>query len=175
MSHNGRGSHRAIARGKTFAVTIATALLLVSGAALAEEKGSSVAVLELGAASVWDIRGGSAFGPSAAVEFEPIKNYLVIEAGITPFFDNGGRADWDFDLLFRHPLELSKKVEFEPGIGPTWSSSGQVGAVASFEFMVWPWQERKFGWFVDPSYSYSFARGHQQSLGLGVGLLFGFQ
>jgi hypothetical protein len=123
----------------------------------------------------WDISSGSAFGPSAAVEFEPIKNYLVIEAGITPFFDNGGHADWDFDLLFRHSFELSKKVEFEPGIGPTWSSSGQVGAVASFEFMIWPWQERKFGWFVDPSYSYSFARGHQQSLGLGVGLLFGFQ
>ena len=100
----------------------------------------------------------------------------MIEAGLTPFFDNGGHADWDFDLLFRHPLKLSKKVEFEPGIGPTWSSSGQIGAVASFEFMIWPWQERKFGWFMDPSYSYSLARGHnQQTLGLGVGLLFGFQ
>jgi hypothetical protein len=72
----------------------------------------------------------------------PIKNYLVIEAGLTPFFDNGGHADWDFDLLFRHSFEMSKKVEFEPGIGPTWSGSGQVGAVASFEFMIWPWQER---------------------------------
>jgi hypothetical protein len=41
--------------------------------------------------------------------------------------------------------------------------------------MIWPRQERKFGWFVDPSYSYSFGRGHKQSLGLGVGLLFGFQ
>jgi hypothetical protein len=100
----------------------------------------------------------------------------VIEAGLAPFFDSGGHTDWDFDLLFRHSFELSKKVEFEPGIGPKWSSSGQVGAVASFEFMIWPWQERKFGWFVDPSYSYSFARGrNQQSLGLGVGLLFGFQ
>ena len=64
-------------------------------------------------------------------------------------------------------------VEFEPGIGPTWSSSGQFGAQASFEFMIWPWQERKFGWFVDPSYSYSFSRGNQQSLGLIVGLLIG--
>jgi hypothetical protein len=82
---------------------------------------------------------------------------------------------WDFDLLFRHPFELSKKVEFEPGIGPTMSSSGQFGAVASFEFMIWPWQERKFGWFVDPSYNYSFGRAHRQSLQLGVGLLFGFQ
>jgi hypothetical protein len=172
MSPNGRGSCRAIARG--FVVAIATALMLFSGVALAEEK-EPVAILELGGAGAWDVNGGSAFGPTAAVEFEPIKNYLVIEAGLTPFFDNGGHADWDFDLLFRHAFELSKKVEFEPGIGPTWNSSGQVGAVASFEFMIWPWQERKFGWFVDPSYSYSFGRGHQQSLGLCVGLLFGFQ
>ena len=144
MPSNGRGSHRAIARGKSCDVAIAAALLLASGAALAEDKEKEPhAILELGAAGAWDVNGGSAFGPTAAVEFEPIKNYLVIEAGLTPFFDNGGHADWDFDLLFRHPLELSKKAEFEPGIGPTWSSSGQVGAVASFEFMIWPWQERK--------------------------------
>jgi hypothetical protein len=172
MSPNGGVSYRRIASG--FVVKIATALMLFSGVALAEEK-EPVAILELGGAGAWDVNGGSAFGPTAAVEFEPIKNYLVIEAGLTPFFDNAGHADWDFDLLFRHSFELSKKLEFEPGIGPTWSSSGQVGAVASFEFMIWPWQERKFGWFMEPSYSYSFGRGHQQSLGLGVGLLFGFQ
>jgi hypothetical protein len=121
------------------------------------------------------VPGSSSFGPTAAVEFEPIKNYLLIEAGVTPFFDNTGHADWDFDLLFRHSFELSKKVEFKPGVGPTLSTSGQVGAVASFEFMIWPWQERKYGWFVDPSYSVSFAPGHQQSFGLAVGLLYRFQ
>jgi hypothetical protein len=117
---------------------------------------------------------GASFGPSAAVEFEPIKNNLVMEAGLTPFFDNRGHADWNFDMLFRHSFDLSKKVEFEPGIGPTWSSSGQFGAQASFEFMIWPWRERKFGWFVDPSYSVSFAPRHQQSVGLTLGILIGF-
>jgi hypothetical protein len=97
----------------------------------------------------------------------------VIEAGFTPFFDKGGRAYWDFDFLFRHPFDLSNKVEFEPGIGPTWASSGQFGAQASFEFMIWPWQERRFGWFVDPSYGVSFAPGHQQSVGLTIGILIG--
>ena len=147
-------------------------LLLVAGAASAGEK-EPAAVLELGAASTWDVGGGFTFGPSAALEFEPIKNDLVIEAGFTPFFDKGGRADWDFDFLFRHPFDLSNKVEFEPGIGPTWASSGQFGAQASFEFMIWPWQERRFGWFVDPSYSVSFAPGHQQSVGLTIGILIG--
>jgi hypothetical protein len=165
-----------VARGKTFVVAIASASLLSSGSGSTEEKEKEpVAVLELGGAGTRDTNGGFAFGPTAAVEFEAIKGYLVIEAGLTPLFDNSGPADWDFDLLFQHHFELSKKVEFEPGIGPTMSSSGRFGAVASFEFMIWPWQERKFGWFVDPSYSYSFGRGHQQSLQLGVGLLFGFQ
>jgi hypothetical protein len=150
------------------------ALLTLADPVLAEEK-DPVAILELGGAGAWNVPGGSSFGPTAAVEFEPIESYLVIEAGITPFFDNTGHADWDFDLLFRHSFELSKNVEFEPGVGPTFSTSGQVGAVASFEFMIWPWQERKYGWFVDPSYSVSFAPGHQQSFGLTVGLLYGFR
>ena len=77
--------------------------------------------------------------------------------------------------MFRHAFELSKKVEFEPGIGPSLSSSGQFGATASFEFMIWPWQERKFGWFIDPNYSVSFAPGHQQSFGLAIGVLVGIQ
>ena len=132
-----RGPLCAITRGLTLAVIAAA--WLVTRTASAEEK-EPVAVLELGGAGAWTVPGGYSFGPTAAVEFEPIKNYLVIEAGITPFFDNTGHPDWDFDLLFRRPFDLSKTVEFEPGIGPSLSSSGQVGAVASFEFMIWPWQ-----------------------------------
>jgi hypothetical protein len=170
MSKHWGVSVRVFRRARTIGFTFM--LLLVAGAASAGEK-EPAAVLELGAASTWDVGGGFTFGPSAALEFEPIKNDLVIEAGFTPFFDKGGRADWDFDFLFRHPFDLSNKVEFEPGIGPTWASSGQFGAQASFEFMIWPWQERRFGWFVDPSYSVSFAPGHQQSVGLTIGILIG--
>jgi hypothetical protein len=165
-------SLRAVARGGALIAFIA-AIAATAGAALAEEK-APVAVLELGGAGSWDVRGGASFGSSAAVEFEPIKNSLMVEAGLAPLFDNRGRDDWEFDLLFRHSFDLSTKVEFEPGIGPTWSSSGQFGAQASFEFMIWPWQERKFGWFVDPNYGVSFAPGHQQSVGLTVGVLIGF-
>jgi hypothetical protein len=94
------------------------AATLFVGIASAEEK-EPVAVLELGSAAAWNMPGGAALGPTASVEFEPIKDNLLIEASITPFFDNSGHADWDFDLVFRHPFELSKKVEFEPGIGPS--------------------------------------------------------
>jgi hypothetical protein len=153
------------------ACAVAAAVSLVAKAAAAEEK-EPIAVLELGGAAAWNVPGGFSFGPAAAVEFEPIKNSLVIEAGLAPLFDRSGHADWDFDLLFRRPFDLSKKVEFEPGIGPTWNGSGQVGAQVSFEFMIWTSEAREFGWFIDPSYSVSLAAGHQQSLGVSLGLLF---
>jgi hypothetical protein len=137
-------------RGLACGIVAAT---LLARTALAEDK-DPAALLELGAAGSWDIPGGSSFGPSAAIEFAPIKNYLVVEAGLTPLFDRSGRADWDFHLLFRHSFDLPKNVEFEPGVGPTWSGAGQVGATVSFEFMIWPSEERKFGWFVDPSMSF---------------------
>jgi hypothetical protein len=175
MGLRGRLVRCAFAGARVLGMATIAVAAFAAGAASAEEK-EPVAILELGGAGAWDIHGASAFGPTAAVEFEPIKNYLVIEAGLTPFFDSSGRAEWDVDLLFRHSFELSKTVEFEPGIGPTWTSSGQVGASASLEFMIWPWQERKFGWFIDPSYSVTAGHGQtQQSLGLAVGLLFGFQ
>jgi hypothetical protein len=158
--------------GTLCALACATAaMMLFTDETSAAEK-EPVAVLELGAAGAWDLRGGSSFGPAVALEFEPVKDNLVIEAGLAPLFDRSGHADWDFDLLFRRPFDLSKKVEFEPGVGPTFNGSGQVGAQVSFELMIWTSAEREFGWFIDPSYSVSLAPGHQQSVGLNLGLLF---
>ena len=37
--------------------------------------------------------------------------------------------------------------------------------------MFWPATDRKYGWFLEPSYTYSFARGHEQSFGVSGGLL----
>jgi hypothetical protein len=37
--------------------------------------------------------------------------------------------------------------------------------------MIWPTKDRKFGWFVEPTYScYSFSRGHEQAIGVTGGL-----
>jgi hypothetical protein len=156
---------------RALACAIAAVVLFAARASAGEEK-EPIAVLELGGAAAWNVKGGSGLGPAAAVEFEPIKDNLVIEAGLAPLFDHSGHADLDFDLLFRRPFDLSKKVEFEPGVGPTWTGSGQIGAQASFEFMIWTSEAREFGWFIDPSYSVLLAAGHQQSLGVSLGLLF---
>jgi hypothetical protein len=150
---------------------ILTPLLFMANAQ-AEDK-EPTAIVELGAASEWALSGASSYGPSVAVEVTPIKDWLEIEAGLGPLF-HGGRAEWDTDLLFKKPFTLSDKVEFMVGVGPQWTFSRegtQTGAQFALDFMFWPTADRKFGWFLEPAYGYSFSRGHEQSLSTTVGLL----
>jgi len=155
---------------------LAASLLLLAGAAHGEDK-EPFAVVELGGAGEWSLSGeGSNLGPTAAVEFAPIAHWLEIETGVSTLFGRG-QTEWETGLLFKKPFDLSPNVEFEPGIGPAWmhaSSGGRttdsVAAEAALDFMFWPAGERKFGWFLEPSYSYSFGN-NQRSLGVTVGLL----
>ena len=39
------------------------------------------------------------------------------------------------------------------------------------DFQIWPFPERRFGWFIEPSYGYDFGLEHEQSFGVTVGLL----
>jgi len=167
----------AYARGMTL-VRLVSFVVLTSGTALAQER-QPVAVFELGVAGEQSLTSGSSssFGPTAAVEFTPIKNWLVIETGVTSLFSHG-QTEWDTDFVFKKPFDLSPSVEFEPGIGPFWThtiGSGRtidsIGAEAVLDFMFWPTPDRKFGWFLEPSYGYSFSNSHEQSLGVSTGLL----
>jgi hypothetical protein len=153
------------------------ALLLPSRMALAQEK-DPFAVIELGAAAEWGLNGdGTSFGPTAAVEFTPIPNWLVIETGVETLFHHG-QTEWDTDFVLKKPFDLSPSVEFEPGIGPVWihtisggRTTDAIGAEAVADFMFWPTPDRRFGWFLEPSYTYSFGTGHEQSFGVSAGLL----
>jgi hypothetical protein len=172
---NHRGLVCAIARGPLLIAFIVHCLLFAADAC-AEEK-EPLAVVELGGAAAWTPRtGGSGFGPTAAVEFEPIKTWLVVEAGVTSLFSRGS-TEWDTDVVFKKPFDLSPFVEFEPGLGVAWvhardggiSADSLAGEVVC-DFMFWPARERKFGLFLEPSYSYDFGKA-QQSLGIGAGML----
>jgi hypothetical protein len=162
---------------RALACAPALALLLLGSAAPAEDK-EPKAILQFGAGAEWGLNGGSSgFGPTAAVEFTPIKNWLEVEAGVATLFSKG-KTEWDTGFVFKKPFDLSRSIEFEPGIGPVWMhtvgggrTSDAIGAEAVFEFMFWPTADRKYGWFLEPSYTYSFARGHEQSLGVSGGLL----
>jgi hypothetical protein len=127
------------------------------------------AVLEIGTAGEWGLHDGkTSIGPSLAIEVTPIEHWLEIEAGITPLMSKGG-TEWEADLVFKKPFQLSKNVEFMVGLGPQWSSTNSFGTVAVLDFMFWTTPQ--FGWFIEPSYSYAFTRGHDQNLAVNVGLL----
>lgn len=166
------GLIRVLARGPGLA------LLLLAATAFAEDK-ESLAVFELGAAGEWDLNkgGGSSFGPTAAVEFTVIKDWLAIETGVAPLL-SPGQTEWDTDFVFKKPFELSPSVEFEVGIGPAWlhtisggRTTDAVAAETVLDFMIWPTPDRKYGWFIEPSYTHSFSNGHEQSFGVSGGLL----
>src|ERR1700722_11353632 len=136
------------------------------------------AILEIGAATSWNTTGGAAsFAPNFAVETTPIENWLELEAGVSPFFTHSS-TEWDTDLLFKKPWTLSSKAEFMLGVGPEWvhlrkneTTTNTVSGEVAGDFMFWPARKRRFGWFLEPAYDYSFAGGHQQSIGLSGGLL----
>jgi hypothetical protein len=141
-----------------------------------------LAILEVGAATSWNFSGGAAtFAPNLAAEATPIENWLELEAGVSPYYTRAS-TEWDTDLLFKKPWTISKKSEFMLGVGPEWvhlRRSGRVsnsiaGEVAG-DFMFWPTGKHRFGWFLEPAYDYSFAGGHQQSIGMSGGLLIGIR
>jgi hypothetical protein len=139
-----------------------------------------VAILEVGAATSWNLKGGAAtFAPNLAAEITPIERWLELEAGVSPFYTRKS-AEWDTDLLFKKPWTLTRKAEFMLGIGPQWTYLKQNGKTANSiagevagDFMFWPTGKHRFGWFLEPAYDYSFAGGHPQSVGMSAGLLIG--
>ena len=148
----------------------------------ADEDKEPVAILEIGAAASWNINGGAAtFAPNLAAEITPVENWLELEAGVSPFFTRK-TTEWDTDLLFKKPWALSRKAEFMLGIGPQWTYLKQNGKTVNSiagevagDFMFWPTGKHSFGWFLEPAYDYSFAGGHQQSIGMSAGLLIGIR
>jgi len=142
----------------------------------AEEKEPS-AVVKFGIEGERAIRGGATnFGPTTAVEFTVIKDWLSIEVGGASLFSRAP-TEWEGSIIFKKPFDLSKTVELMVGVGPTWSyakgETGKTSATVMLDFMIWPQVERKFGWFVETSFTNSLGRDHERSLSLSVGLLIG--
>lgn len=138
----------------------------------------SIAILELGAAPGRTLNDHAwTFGPTAAVEVTPIEKWLELEAGVTASF-GAHSTEWATDLLFKKPWQLSPNVEFMAGLGPEWIHSRESGSTrnsaageAVLDFMLWPGRKRKFGWYLEPGFEYSFGRGHERSIGVSAGLL----
>jgi hypothetical protein len=138
----------------------------------------AAAILEVGAEPARSLSGGGwSLSPTVAAEVTPIENWLELEFGVTPTFTHHS-TEWDTDLLFKKPWTLSKKVEFMFGVGPEWIhlrenriTTNSVAGEIALDFMFWPSPKRRFGWYIEPAYDYTFARGHDQAIGVSVGLL----
>jgi len=138
----------------------------------------AAAILEVGAEPARSLSGGGwTLSPTVAVEVTPIENWLELEFGVTPTFTHHS-TEWDTDLLFKKPWTLSKKVEFMFGVGPEWIhirengvTTNSVAGEIALDFMFWPSPTRRFGWYIEPAYDYTFGRSHDQAIGVSVGLL----
>jgi hypothetical protein len=147
------------------------------GASQPPEK-EAAAILELGAEPARSLGGGGwTLSPTVAAEVTPIENWLELEFGVTPAFSHHS-TEWDTDFLFKKPWTLSRKAEFMFGAGPEWihirkngvATNSLAGEIA-LDFMFWPSPARRFGWYIEPAYDYTFARGHDQAIGVSIGLL----
>ncbi len=147
------------------------------GASQPPEK-EATAILELGAEPARSLSGGGwALSPTVAAEMTPIENWLELEFGVTPTFSRHS-TEWDTDLLFKKPWTLSRQVEFMFGVGPEWIhirengvTTNSVAGEIALDFMFWPSSKRMFGWYLEPAYDYTFAHGHDQAIGVSIGLL----
>jgi hypothetical protein len=147
------------------------------GASQPPEK-EAAAILELGAEPARSLSGGGwSLSPTVAAEVTPIENWLELEFGVTPTFTHHS-TEWDTDLLFKKPWTLSKKVEFMFGVGPEWIhirengiTTNSVAGEIALDFMFWPSPKRRFGWYIEPAYDYTFGRSHDQAIGVSIGLL----
>jgi hypothetical protein len=171
-------------RGIPLAILLlAASLLLDSAIAFAQHADSDadepVAIIELGGAGSWNLKGGSSYGADFAAEITPIEHWLELEAGVTPLFTRHS-TEWDTDLLFKKPWTLSKKLEFMMGVGPEWIHTRQFGITtnsfageAVLDFMFWPSGKHRFGWYFEPGFEYTFGRDRERSVGITTGLLIG--
>lgn len=136
--------------------------------------------LQIGAAAERATQSGTArIGPSASVEFNAIEHWLQLEFGVTAF-QSQGTTEWETELSFKRPFDLTPSIELTVGIGPTWTHSGSTtghrdsfGAEFSLDFQFWI--GRRTGWYVEPGYSVDHNYGTQRSVGIAVGLLFAFR
>ncbi len=136
------------------------------------------AILELGAEPARSLSGGGwVLSPTVAAEVTPIENWLELEFGVTPTFSHHS-TEWDTDLLFKKPWTLSRKVEFMFGVGPEWIhirenriTTNSVAGEIALDFMFWPSPARRFGWYIEPAYDYTFGPSHDQAIGVSIGLL----
>jgi hypothetical protein len=160
-------------------VVRALALCAVPGftPALAGGDEDSVAILEFGASAEREIsERTSHVGPAVGIEVEPIEDLLEIEFGAATSRSHVA-TNWELDLPFKLPLRLATNIELMPGLGPTWAHTTAAGERSStwggeMVLDLFVWRNKRFGWFLEPSYGITFGAGNKKSASLTAGFFF---
>ncbi len=152
-------------------------MLLFASYTRAEDKEPDLTI-EMGASGAAPLRGGAAsYGPDAALEYTVIEHWLEIELGTSPQFSKN-HAEVGTDFLLKKPFDLNSQLELLISAGPVWihkSDANSVAAELSTEFVYAAWPKEHVGIFFEPSYSYDFGKGHEQSFGFTTGLHIGIK
>jgi hypothetical protein len=160
--------------GKRFVFTFS---LLLSPQAYAEEKEPDL-TFEIGGAGGWPLsHGGASYGSEVALEYTVIEHWLEIELGTSPQFSKG-QAEIGTDFLLKMPFELTTRLEMLISAGPVWihkPDANSVAAEVTTEFVYAAWPKEHVGIFFEPSYTYDFGKGHEQSIGFTAGLHIGIE
>ena len=67
-------------------VALSVVALTAMQARAVEKETEPDAILEIGGSGNWSLSGPLSFGPTVAIEFTPIENWLEIEVGTGPMF-----------------------------------------------------------------------------------------
>ena len=115
-------------------------------------------------------------GPAIGIEVEPVEHWLEIELAASGYERHRVKG-FSLEMPFKTPFELAEGLEVMPGIGPTWTHTAEDGAVsrvwgatAVVDLFYWP--TRKAGWYLAPSYGYTFGSTRQKSVALSFGVFF---
>jgi hypothetical protein len=146
---------------------------------LAEKAIEHTIVLGVGGAGEFELGEGSFHqGANVFVEYEAIDDWLELELGASLLFAEAG-VEIPIDLLVKKPFQLSRRVEFMPGLGPelvSVSGTGKDGTFGGIEFaldfMFWP--SGRVGLWIEPSYDIVFRDGISHGVGGTGGLIFGW-
>jgi hypothetical protein len=159
---------------KLLALTVAASAITASCQASAAD---AEAELEIGTVAERSVAGNAAAhaGPSVAIEFTPIEHWLELEAAVSRLQIDGA-AEWETEVAVKKPFDLSPGVELMLGLGPTWTHSGapleqsdSFGAELILDLQFW--RTRRWGWFIEPSYSVGFSRGSDRAVAVTAGVL----
>jgi len=117
-------------------------------------------------------------GAALTVERAVVENWLEIEVGVTRL-NKSGQSETGVGVTFKKPFQLSRNAEVMIGVGPQIVRSldaperrTSLAIEAVLDFMFWPTESRKFGWYVEPSYSFGLGNNKgERFLGGSTGLL----